>query len=258
MRFRDRLKASMALLLCVLVVIGISLPASATDPGSSKYKIVYDDGAGIIKSGKEDIIAAMEKLSFCGNVGFITTDDITKSGTDFFKEEYFRQFGSESGAIFYIDMYDRNLYIWTDGQLGDKLTIGACNTITDNVYRDASAGNYTQATLKAFDLMYRKAQSMTIPQPMKYTCNAIVALFASLFIVYLIIRSLNKEKMPSSGEWLGYINYHCKAENVKSTMTTCNVQNISGGGGGFHGGHGGGFHGGGGGFHGGHGGGHHF
>lgn len=259
MRYSKILKALVSFILCIVFVSGVFVPVKAADP-NTQYRIVYNDEAGLIKGDNEAILEAMEALAECGNVGFITTNDKAKSGTDYFRQEYYEQFGNESGAIFFIDMYDRNLYIWTDGALGKKLTVGACNTITDDIYKYAADGDYAKTAERAFELMYRKAASLSIPQPMKYTCNALVAAFAALLTVYLIVRGNNKHKIPSSEEWLDNINYSCNLDGVNARMTQHIVHKSSGGSGGYHGGgHGGGHsHGGGGHRGGGHGGGHHF
>lgn len=262
MQCKKVLRLVLPFILVLFVLAGLYVPVSAA-PDKDKYVIVYGDEAGLIdEDGKRAILKAMQPLMTCGNVGFITTNDEYKSGTDFFRTEYYKLFQGESGVIFYIDMYDRNLYIWTDGEMGETLTVGVCNTITDNVYKYASKGNYTEASVKAFNQIYRKMSHELIPQPMKYICSALVSAFLALLIMYGFIEITNKKKTPSSKEWLGYIYYKTDLTGINTNLTSHVVHQSSGGSGGHYGGgHSGGGHrgSGGGGHHGGgHGGGHHF
>lgn len=271
MRFRKFIKPLSCIVVALLICIGVSIPARADD--YNKHVIYYRDSANLISgTDKNKIIEAMQPISLCGNVGFITTNTAAESGESYFNSEYYNQFGHESGVIFFIDMYDRNLCIWTNGEIGHTLTMSACTSITDNVYKYAVNGDYTQCSVTAFNQIYRKINNLSIPQPTKYICNALVAASLALLIVYLYIKSLNKHPLPSSSEWLNNIKYICNLDQVNATMTKREERMTGsgnspggghyGGGGGHYGGGGGHFGGGGhGGGHfggGGHGGSHHF
>lgn len=250
-------RSAVAFIMLLIISTFMGNVAYATDSvwvnDSTGYKLIYRDEAGLIRAQKEDtaIIESMKPITEYGNVGFIVTDDIGKSGTNYFKQEYYNCFGEESGIIFFIDMFDRNLYIWTDGAVGDEISISDCNTITDNVFRYAREGDYSKTAQKAFVQINAEIQHNHIPEPLKYISAALVAALVSLIGVYFIISLFNGDKAPSPAEWLENVKHNVEVKDPKEELVASAKiysPRSSGSGGSF----GGGFRGGG------HGGGHHF
>ena len=228
---------------------------------ANDYRIVIDDEEDLLSASEENMLCIkMEEIRKYGNVAFITVSQYTSTDS-YAKSKYRELFGRESGMLFVIDMGRRNIWIFCDGAIYRVINKPYANTITDNVYRYASKGEYYDCAYHVFDQAQILLEGGVISQPMKYISNVLIALVLALLgnFIYLIIQrkesSANADMMAkamSTGISVGIIS-----KMLTSSRRSRHVES-SGGGGGYSGGGGGGFSGGGGGGSSGGGGGHSF
>lgn len=210
---------------------------------ASNYRLVIDDREDLLTASEENMLQIkMEKIRQYGNVGFVTVSQF--SSTDTYTKNLYRDlFGRESGMLFVIDMGRRNIWIFCDGAIYRIINKSYANTITDNVYRYASKGQYYDCAYNVFDQAETLLEGGRISQPMKYISNALIALVLAILgnFIFLVIQRGESIANPdtiakamSSGVAVGIVS------KVMTKSKKSRHVESSGGGGGFSGGGGGG------------------
>lgn len=232
-------------------------------------KVTVRDDAGILSEQEiEKLKADMLPVTEHFPVAFVSTKDTGGTSAPAYSLKMYNQiFGPEGGVLFLID-FDTNdsdgrqLYIRVTDR-STKLSAAKCDTITDNIFRDASRGRYYECASKGFYQINEVLSSRAVPQPMKHMSNLLISVCAALLIVFCWANAKTRIRRPG-------VVYQLD-KNSRRDVTLVNAQKTlvstrryrnsssSGGGGGYSGG-GGGYSGGGGGGGGGgsHGGGHGF
>lgn len=218
------------------------------------YEIYIDDWADLLTSSEEDDLRKlMEPITSYGNVAFVSISENPSYSTEDYVDDYFYDhFGYESGTVFIIDMDERYIQIHSNGEIYQTVTNAYANTITDNCYSYASNRDYYQCAATAFEQINSLLEGKTIAQPMKYICNAFLAIVIALLINYGFVMFVSRGKKPSTSQLLNGIFskvtvHNPRVEFVNQTRRySPQHRNTSGGHHGGPGGHGGGGHGGGG------------
>ena len=252
------MKKLICLLTALALLLGLSCSLAASDP------IIRDD-AGLLTESEEAALAEiMAPICEYGVPVFWST---TETGNHRAKAEnfYVRTLGSASGVLFVIDMSSRQLTVLADGAIYRVVTSSEAISITDNVYRLASAGKYADCAAEAFREVCQLLRGEQIVRPMKLVSNLLLAATLALLIVYVYI-SRRYETRPKTGRLraalpvtaLTAAAFHISLTNEEKIMTRQRVVDLSsdggsdgGGSGSDGGGSGGGGGGGGGGFSGG-------
>ncbi len=200
---------------------------------------------------EEQLIDGMYAMTEWGNAIFCTCESAQgSSAQDLAASIYEGMFGhGASGSIFFIDMYRRRLEIHSDGEVYETITVDYAQTITDNIYRMASEGDYYSCAAEAFRQMETLLAGGRIRQPMKHASNALLALALALFICYLYMagssRTASEKAQPKADPvFKGSIS---GLDVIPGRLTSRVIQSSSSGRSGFSGGGGGGHSGGGGG-----------
>lgn len=258
-KFLTRLTA-LSLLLSVLFlflpVISIRAEAASsryTNPDTG-YQIIIEDDAGLLTTReKEELADLMAPVTAYGNAAFKTIDYNHYTSESFAKSYYEELFGTDSGALFLIDMDNRNIWIRCHGRISKIVTDRYTDIITDNCYRKASEGDYFGCAERAFQEITALLEGSRIAQPMKYISNALLALTLAFLINYFIVRitSRNSSKQTIRLEGIRQ-DFHLSNTRAEFLNTTVELIESSSGGGGSGGSGGGGGGGGGGGSSGGH------
>ena len=248
-RAGEWLRHAALLLACAALLICAALPARA-EQGS--LPLIRDDADLLTEAEENQLYADMEPLCEYGAPMFWTTNepgDYYSLARNFFHS---RLGNGQSGTLFVINMYSRQLTVFSDGEIYRVVTDGEAETITDNVYRIAGAGEYYECARSAFGQILRLMRGEKIARPMKLVSNALLAAALALLSVYLYL-SHRYENRPKTGAVkaalpvtaVGAAAFSARLYNASATMTKQHKTNISSGsGGGGHGG-GGGFSGGG-------------
>ena len=220
------------------------------------YRVVVEDRARLLYSDQlQELSRAMRVITAYGNAAFVTVGQNEDSTEGFARSYYQERFGTDSGTVFVIDMEQRNIWIHSDGAIWKVITVANANTITDNVYRYASYGDYYQCAAEAFRQIHRLLKGKEIPRPMKYISNALFAVILSLLINYMLFIHFTRLRRPKANAVLANMNrkFNYRKLDALYTHQTRVYDPVSRGGG-----HGGGIGGGGGGGRSGGGGGHGF
>lgn len=255
----------LATILCVLVcILGTTVCAFAADPAYTNadtgYAVLVEDDADLLTDSEENaLVSDMDDITAFGNVAFKSIDTNYTSASSYASEYYHDTFGRSSGTLFLIDMDNRKIYIFSDGDVYGIVTRSRAETITDNVYRYASNGDYYGCASEAYSEIYTILNGNAIAQPMKYISNALLAILIALLINFIIINRVTRLRRAGIGPMIhaarsSFSYTEPEAHFINETKRYSPVEHSSGGGGGFSGGGGGGggFSGGGGGGGGGH------
>lgn len=248
---------SFLLFVGVFLSQGISSRAEVLYENSDTgYIVLIEDDADLLSNAQiRDLAKTMEPITAYGNVGFKSVSYNAMDTDDFAADFYAEKFGKKNGTLFVIDMDNRYLWIHSDGKVYQTVTKSYANTITDNVYRYASAENYFDCANEAFTQINALLEGDRIMQPMKYICNILLAAVLALMINFAWISWFSRSKKPSTKEVLYSLDHrlaHTLSNVSYSHETRVYSPRSSGsssGGGGRSGGGGGGGRSGGGGGH---------
>ncbi len=221
-----------------------------TDTG---YKIYIDDWADLLTPEEEtQLLETMRQISEYGNVAFVSINSNPTYSTDSYAEDYYYDhFRYDSGTVFIIDMDERMIWLENAGFIKDTVTSSYALTITDNVYRYASNGDYLGCATNAFEQMLSLLGGSHIAQPMKYICNALLAIVIALLLNYFLVMASSRSSKASDRQVINGIYSKVEVKNASANFVNqtkrYSPQSSGGGrGGGGHRGGGGGHRGGGG------------
>lgn len=96
----------------------------------------------------EALLGLMKQITLYGNVMLKTIETNNMSTEGYIRALYNERFKSNSGTILVIDMDNRNIWIHSNGKIYNTVTSSYADTITDNVYRYASSGDYYTCAYK--------------------------------------------------------------------------------------------------------------
>ena len=240
------LKIIKRLFLCLLMICMIQKvyadSAVYTNPDTG-YSVYFNDAADLLTETEEkNLIEKMKPVTAYGGVAFVSNEEYTSSSSDLAESMFRQYFGTDSGTVFLIDMYKRNLYIVSDGEVYRSITKSYANTITDNVYTYASEGDYYTCTSHAFDQMNILLEGGKIARPMKIITNILLAIIISILLNYALVIFTRRRRVDKSDAAVAAITTFA-ATNVGAAVfksqSKKRIESSSGGGGGSFGGGGG-------------------
>lgn len=237
------LLASLAICLTMELTVRAEVLYTNQDTG---YQVHIEDDAGLLsQEERESLAQQMQGITAYGNAMFKTIDENSTS-TDSYARSYYREcFGTASGTMFLIDMDNRNIWIRNDGQISRIVTNAYSDTITDNCYRYASKGDYYGCAQTVFLQIETLLKGQRIAQPMKYICNAFLAVIFSLLITLGLVRLMSRSVAPCHNDLLQAAPHEFWLNNPQAIYTHTTKRydppsSDSGGGGGSSSGGGGG------------------
>ena len=252
-------------LLAIFVLVFLLIPF--TTFADDDNRVIIEDGADLFTDEQEASLKEQLKgILPYGSAAIITNEEPNSSASALAEQRFREFFRDDSATLLMIDMYNRRIEIFSDGDIYRTVTRAKANEITDNIYTYATDGDYYMAAQKTFEQIETILAGGRITTPMKYATNAAFAIGIVLLINFIIITAQRKKKSVTTlTNALAYEGGRGKISAVQSVNAVMTSQKksrhvessggSSGGGGGFSGGGGGG---GGGGFSSGGGGGHSF
>lgn len=231
---------------------------------STNYTATVDDSADLLSEMEEEkLLEQLKSLTEFGNAVFKSTDVNNYNSVKLYADNYYYDnYGISSGTILLIDMYTRELFIYSNGKNYNIIDDKKGYSITDNVYRYASKSEYYECAKEAFNEIEKLLNGYKINEPMRIICNAIISVVLASFIGFFIVYFKYKLKKTNSYEMLKHSKSSFVVNNIDARKTgthkVYNPRTDSSSGGGYSSGGGHSFSGGGGGGHGGGGGGHRF
>lgn len=199
------------------------------------YRVFLQDDAQLLaEEEKRELASLMADITAYGNVSFKSADSGVWDTASYAGEYYRETIGTDSGMLLLIDMDNRMIWIHCDGAVYEVITKSYANTITDNVYRYASDGDYYECAAQAFGQALTLLEGNRIAQPMKYISNALLAVILALLLNYGLVFIFTRIKKPGRGELLGnagnYFRYtEPQAFFVRETRTYNPISSGSGG-----------------------------
>lgn len=162
--------------LCLLCAAGFALAENNTT-------LIRDD-AELFTDEQEKLLAeGMDLIGGYGKPMLWTTREI--GSVSAIAERFYREnAGGDSGVLFVIDMREREIYIFSDGDAYKSVSRSAARVITDNVYRYASHGDYYSCAAEAFSQIRAKLDGARIAEPMRLVTCGLLALALALLVVY--------------------------------------------------------------------------
>lgn len=211
------IKRVLKVILCsILLSFAINVYGEPIESASS-YKIVLEDDANLLTDEEENKLKdQMAPLSEYGNIIFKSID-INNTTAEYFASEYYhRNYATQSGSLFLIDMDTRQIYIFSDGDNYNVITTGKALIITDNIYRYASNGEYYLCASEAFSQMEALLAGKKIMEPMRHASNAALAIVLAFFINFFVILITSKTRKAK------------QADIIKNCDISFAISNISG------------------------------
>ncbi len=177
----------------------------------SDYLIYFNDEEDLLTEEEEEkLLEDMKPVTDYGHAAFMTTQIQSSYYEEATEEIYHSLFGmGASGTIFLIDMNNRQLIIFSDGDVYDVVSKAYANTITDNIYKMAKKGDYYDCAREAYQEIYTLLSGSKIAQPMRHITNAMLAVILSTMILYAITRYISAQRAASEEEILTAIGSAC-------------------------------------------------
>ncbi len=120
------------------------------------YYVLIDDYADLLADIEEDKLKdEMVPMTEYGNVVFNSIDHNNESAESYTISYYEDLMGEESGAVFVIDMDNREIVLWTDGEVYRGVGTDNINDILDNTYVYAGDGDFYKCAAKTFQQLLR-------------------------------------------------------------------------------------------------------
>ena len=105
----------------------------------TNYQVIIEDDADLLSESEiKQLQKEMIPLTQYGNIAFKTINENSSTTSNYASNYYHQMFGTSSGTLFLIDMDNRYIYIFSDGNNYKIITTAKANIITDNVYKYAS------------------------------------------------------------------------------------------------------------------------
>ena len=223
---------------------------------SNNYRVVIEDEAALLTEQEEKLLyEEMLPLTEYGNIAFKSISYNDTNAGNYARNYYHSEFGTESGTLFLIDMYTREIYIFSDGNNYNYITDSKAYIITDNVYKLASYADYHGCASEAFSQIYTILAGGKISEPMRHISNGVLAIVCGFFVSFFIVLYNSRTKKVKTSAIIKNCDVNVVINNVvgekTGTYRVYSPQSSSSGGssGGGGGGGGGGSSSGGGGGH---------
>ena len=190
------------ILLTFMLVFMFAIPAFAAEDAIKEYTadngnmVIIHDAAGLLSEGeKELLLENMKSVTEYGHAAFITIYENNNSAEKYAKNRYFSLFGKQSGTLFLIDMDNRMIQFYSDGQFARLINNTRSNEIADNIYHYASKEKYLECANEAFNQVLIVLKGGRLSTPMKHVTNALMALCLGLLLNFLRVTFNRRRKV---------------------------------------------------------------
>ena len=193
-----------------------------TEEVVGQYKIIIEDDADLLTDEQEkELLKDMRPLSEYGNIAFKSISTNNTSTNDFARTYYHDMFGHgvSNGSLFLIDMDNREIYIFSDGNNYKIINNSKAYLMTDNIYKMASAGDYYGCASEAYTEMYTLLAGGKIMEPMRHISNGVLAIVISFLNTFLIVLSSSRIKKANNSEIIKNCDVAFNANNIVGTKT---------------------------------------
>lgn len=181
------LALSRALLLIAALLTGVCLAAGT---------LTVEDGADLLTDEEEArLVERYSAITEYMPAALVTTDRSSGSTASFAEDYAIRHYGNDPAVIFVIDMDDREIYVYSNGSALRTVSKADARAITDNIYKDASRGDYFACADGALSQILAKCRGERLSRPVKHITNALIAVLAGVLLNYYIV---TRSRMPKA------------------------------------------------------------
>ncbi len=179
-------------LICLLLLLPLNSLAE------SSFTFWIDDEAGLLTDTQtEQLRSDFAELTAYMNAALVTTEQ-TEQTTSRFAERYAEsRYGNLPAVLFFIDMGQREIYVYSNGSALKTITRADGRAITDNIYTLASRKDYYGCADAAFRQVLALLQGEKLARPVKHITNALIALLAAVLINYAFLAISRASKRSS-------------------------------------------------------------
>jgi hypothetical protein len=173
--------------------------------GYSAY--IFDEADILTTDEEDDLLEVMKPITEHSDIIFDSTE--YDEYDDY--EEYARQFMySVSGkgndtTVFVVNLADRKLTVWSDGNALNTISNDYGTTITDNVYKYAHNKEYYKCAAEVYNEINSLWNGQKIKTPMKIICNVLIAIVLSLMFNVIMMLHMSSSKKASDKALLNNI-----------------------------------------------------
>lgn len=200
--------------LSIILILGICISSSTLcqakgyyTNSETGYRVEISDDANLLTQAETTALGEiMQAITAYGNAAFVTTLDNSYSAEAYAEIWYQEMFFYDDGIVFLIDMDNRVITIYCEGDMSKTITDAYATTITDNVYRYASNEDYYTCAGTAFMQVESLLEGERIMQPMKYISNALLAILLALLILFGYVSYYSRLKKPTDDKLLEKIH----------------------------------------------------
>lgn len=195
------------------------------NPDSGYAAILSDKSSLLSKSEEEEVLNRMQTITPDATAIFVTSDREHGGNIVEFAKLVLEDICSKTNkdgynaVIFLIDMYYRELVIYAGETTGHVISTALANSMTDNVYRYASEGDYAKCADKAFEQIYRLLDGQRIAQPMRYITAALLSIFIGLGFALILVRSKTKKSTAANENMIYALLVRKFSPKIKATVT---------------------------------------
>lgn len=190
-----------------------------TNPNTGFDLVIEDDASLLSENQIDKLISDMMPLTSFGNIAFKSISANSTSTDSYASSYYHNKFGTKSGSVFLIDMKNRIIYIFSDGNNYNTITNNKAEIITDNVYRFATNKDYYTCASKAFSQMNSLLSGGKIAEPMRIISNIIISVIIAFFINFFFIAINSRVKSAKAKEILKNCDISFQVSNIIGVMT---------------------------------------
>ena len=164
-------------------------------PARAGSTLTVDDQAELLTAAeREALIDRYSEITEYMEAAFVSTAHASGSTVNFAERYAIAHYGNEPAVIFVIDMDNRQIYIYANGTAQRTISRADARAITDNIYREASRGNYFACAEGAFQQILSRCQGERLSRPVKHITNALIAMLAGVLINYLMLASSRRPR----------------------------------------------------------------
>ena len=208
--------------------------------------LIQDDAELLTAEEESRLYQDMEPLCAYGTPMFWTSNEPGNERT-LAEGFYQRHLGNgQSGILFVINMKERFLTIVSAGEIYRTVTRSEADTITDNVYKDASRGEYFRCAFRALSQIGSVMKGERIAQPMRLITSILLGLLVGIFINFILVRKsrvlVDEDSSVTVGDPSEFESSDAEITVYKRVSNESSGGGSGGGGGGGGGSFGGGGH----------------
>lgn len=204
-------------LFCINVTNVDALTLETYTNEETKFQVILEDDAELLSNLElENLKNEMIPLTKYGNVIFKTIEYNTTTTEKYARNYYYTNFKYESGTLFLIDMDNRYIYVFSDGDNYNVITEEKALIITDNSYTYASDEEYYECASKAFSQIHTLLIGGKIEEPMRYISNLFISITLSAFFSFFLVVVNTKTRKIKNKEILDKCNISFVATNIKA------------------------------------------